>query len=186
MLRPREALKDFRTVAKKAPHDRDARLKLAECEKVVRQIEFSKAIEVGDPPSALEGLDLDAMAVDDSYDGVRLEDSGGSMTPEFIDDMISRFKAGKRIHRKYVFRIILAVKEIVAKEPTMVEVDVEAGKKLTVCGDTHGEKDIKIISCSYMLISYYKNKDHYFWGVFFCLVSSNVTTDRKAFFVNIG
>lgn len=110
-------------------------MKLAECEKIVKRIEFLKAIEVADPPSAAEGLDLDSIVVDDTYDGVRLEKE---MTTEFIEDMIQRFKDGKKIHRKYVFQIILAVKKIVYDEPTMVETEVEQGKKLTVCGDTHG------------------------------------------------
>lgn len=117
------------------PGNQNARLKAPECEKLVRRIEFERAIEVSDPPSAFEGLDIDAIRVEDDYDGVLL---GAEMTQEFIDDMIQRFKDGKKIHRKYVFQIIKAVKYLVYNEPTMVEIGVEAGKKLTVCGDTHG------------------------------------------------
>lgn len=111
-------------------------MKLVDCEKLVRRMEFEKAIEVGDPPSAFEELDIDSIAVDDKYDGVRL---GNEMTQEFIDDMIERFKNGRKIHRKYVFQIIKTVKDIVYAEPTMVEIGVDQGTKLTVCGDTHGE-----------------------------------------------
>ncbi len=135
ILNSREALKDFKTVVKKAPNDKDAKLKLAECEKIVRHVEFLKAIEFDDAPSAAVGLDLDSIVVDAKYDGVKLE---REMTQEFIDDMIQRFKAGKQIHRKYVFQIIMAVKDIVYNEPTMVEFEVEKDRKLTVCGDTHG------------------------------------------------
>ena len=35
--------------------------------------------------------------------------------------------------------MILAVRNIVKEEPTMVEYDVPEGHKLTVCGDTHGQ-----------------------------------------------
>jgi serine/threonine-protein phosphatase 5 len=125
-------------VVKREPGNQNARVKLAECEKLVRRIEFEKAIEVSDPPSAFEGLDIDSIKVEDNYDGVRLE---SEMTQEFIDDMIERFKNGKKIHRKYVFQIIKAVKDLVYNEPTMVEIGVESGKKLTVCGDTHGMFD---------------------------------------------
>jgi serine/threonine-protein phosphatase 5 len=135
ILNPKEALKDFKTVVRKAPHDRDAKVKLAECEKLVRRAEFEKAIEVSEPPSAFEGLDIDSMAVDSSYDGVRL---GNEMTQEFIDDMIDRFKNGKKIAKKYAFQIVRATKEIAYDEPTMVEIGVDKGTKLTVCGDTHG------------------------------------------------
>ena len=133
-------------MVKRDPGNRDAKLKLAECEKMVRRLEFEKAIEVSDPPSAFESLDIDSIAVDASYDGVRLEKN--EMTQEFIDDMIERFKNGKKIHRKYVFQIIKAVKDIVYAEPTMVEVGVEEGTRLTVCGDTHGRAP----ACSCFLV----------------------------------
>ncbi|KAL3437612.1 hypothetical protein BDV09DRAFT_183456 [Aspergillus tetrazonus] len=136
ILNYRDAMRDFKAVVKREPGNRDAKLKLAECEKLVRRLEFEKAIEVADPPSAFESLDIDAIAVDDGYDGVRL---GSEMTQEFIDDMIERFKNGKKIHRKYAFQIVKAVKEIVYAEPTMVEIGVDEGKRLTVCGDTHGQ-----------------------------------------------
>lgn len=139
ILSYKAAVKDFKAVVKREPANQNAKLKLAECEKLVRRMEFEKAIEVSDPPSAFEDLDIDAIKVEEAYDGVRL---GEEMTQEFIDDMIGRFKNGKKIHRKYVFQIIKAVKDLVYNEPTMVEIGVEAGKKLTVCGDTHGMRNL--------------------------------------------
>ena len=136
ILNSQEALKDFKSVVKKDPNNKDAKLKLAECQKIVKHVEFLKAIEVGDPPSALEGLDIDSIEVDANYDGAKL---GNEMTPEFINDMIERFKNGKKLHRKYVYQIIAAVRKIVYDEPTMVEMEVPKGHKLTVCGDTHGQ-----------------------------------------------
>lgn len=108
---------------------------MAECEKVVKRDAFLKAIEVEDAPSAAEGLDIEHMAVDSSYDGAKL---GDKMTLEFIEDMIERFKNGKKLAKKYTYQIIVAVMEIVKKEPTMVEYDIEEGHEITVCGDTHG------------------------------------------------
>lgn len=75
------------------------------------------------------------MAVDPSYDGAKL---GDTITLEFVEDMIERFKNGKKLAKKYVYQIILAVMDLVRKEPTMVEVDVNQGQEITVCGDTHG------------------------------------------------
>jgi serine/threonine-protein phosphatase 5 len=135
ILHHREALEDWKLVVKKAPGDATAKLRKTECEKIVKRDAFLKAIEVEDAPSAAEGLDVEHMAVDPSYDGPKL---GDTMTLEFLEDMIERFKNGKKLARKYVFQIILAVMDIVRKEPTMVEVDVEDGEEITVCGDTHG------------------------------------------------
>ncbi|OJD29196.1 serine threonine protein phosphatase ppt1 [Diplodia corticola] len=137
ILKHHDALRDWKIVVKKNPNDKVAKLQHAECEKVVKRDAFLKAIEVSDAPSAIEGLDLDNMVVEDGYDGARME--GTNMTKEFIEDMIQRFKDGKKIHRKYVYQIIIAVKELVYNEPTMVEYDVPEGTKITVCGDTHGQ-----------------------------------------------
>lgn len=123
---------------KREPNNRDARLKLTECDKLVRRLEFEKAIEVSDPPSAFEGLDIDSIPVDDKYDGVQL---GEKMTQEFIDDMLERFRNGKKIHRKFVLRIVKAVRDLVYAEPTMLEIGLDKDCSLTVCGDTHGEFD---------------------------------------------
>ncbi|KAF2462439.1 serine/threonine-protein phosphatase PP2A catalytic subunit [Lineolata rhizophorae] len=136
ILRHSDALRDWKIVLKKNPGDKNARLQFQECDKVVKRDAFLKAIEVEEPSSAAEGLDLDAMAVEPDYDGARLEKE---MTEDFIKDMIQRFKGGKRIHKKYVFQIVLAVKELVYEEPTMVEMEVKEGQSLTVCGDTHGQ-----------------------------------------------
>ncbi|KAH7033003.1 serine/threonine-protein phosphatase 5 [Microdochium trichocladiopsis] len=136
ILKPKDAVRDFKQVVQLDPNNKDAKLKLADCQKIVRQLNFYAAIEVGDEPSAAEGLDIDAIAIEPDYDGVQIKDE---MTQEFIDDMIERFKNGKKIHKKFVYQIVIAVKKIVYEEPTMVEVTIPDDVQLTVCGDTHGQ-----------------------------------------------
>lgn len=135
-LKHNNALRDWKVVVRKNPADANARLQCDLCQKAVKRDAFLKAIEIGEMPSASEGLDVDSIVVEEGYDGMRLH---AEMTQDFIDDMIKRFKDGKKIHRKYVFQIVLAVKDVVFKEPTMVETQVGADEKLTVCGDTHGK-----------------------------------------------
>lgn len=135
ILKLRDAVKDFKTVVKKVPGDKDAKMKLADCEKLLRRNEFLAAIEVGEAASAAEGLDLESMVVEKEYDGAKL---GSEMTEEFITDMLDRFKNGKKLHKKYVYQIVIAVKKVVYEEPTMVEMEIPDDAKLTVCGDTHG------------------------------------------------
>ncbi|KAF1353371.1 serine/threonine-protein phosphatase-like protein 5 [Delphinella strobiligena] len=136
ILRHADAIHDWKIVVKKQPNDKTAKAQYDACQKLVKRDAFLKAIEVADAPSAAEGLDLDNMIVEDSYDGAKLENE---MTQEFIDDMIVRFKNGKHLHKKYVYQIILAVKDIVYAEPTMVETQINQGRRMTVCGDTHGQ-----------------------------------------------
>jgi serine/threonine-protein phosphatase 5 len=136
ILKPKDAARDFKECVRLDPNNKDAKLKLADCQKIVRQLNFFAAIDVGDEPSAAEGLDLDSMSIEADYDGVHLKDE---MTQEFIDDMIERFKNGKKIHKKYVYQIVITVMKIVYEEATMVEMKIPDDVKLTVCGDTHGQ-----------------------------------------------
>ncbi|PNS13835.1 hypothetical protein CAC42_1326 [Sphaceloma murrayae] len=136
ILKHSDAIHDWKIVTKKLPGDKLAKAQFDACQKLVKRDAFLKAIEVADAPSAAEGLDLENMEVAKDYDGAKL---GDTMTQEFIDDMMTRFKNGKKLDKKYVYQIILAVKDIVYKEATMVEMKVDSGKKLTVCGDTHGQ-----------------------------------------------
>lgn len=108
---------------------------MVECEKIIKRDAFLKAIEVDDAPSVAVGLDVENMILESGYDGAEL---GDKMTLDFIEDMIERFKNGKKIAKKYAYKIILAVMDISKKEPTMIEHDVEEGHEVTVCGDTHG------------------------------------------------
>ncbi|NWX94441.1 PPP5 phosphatase, partial [Nothoprocta pentlandii] len=57
------ALRDYETVAKVRPHDRDARLKLQECSRIVKQKAFERAI-ASDPRkrSVVDSLDIESMS----------------------------------------------------------------------------------------------------------------------------
>lgn len=57
------------------PNDKDARAKFDECSKIVRRQKFEAAISTDhDKKTVAETLDINAMAIEDSYDGPRLED----------------------------------------------------------------------------------------------------------------
>ncbi|KAK9459344.1 Metallo-dependent phosphatase-like protein [Lipomyces oligophaga] len=148
LLRPQLALLDFKAVCARAPNDKNARSKRDECQKVVRRLAFEAAIEVADEPSVADSIDYESMTLEASYDGVKLESDSETnaqglpkliMTQAFIDDMILRFKAGKRLPRKYLFAIIIETMAIFRSEPTMVEVEVGPDELMSVCGDTHGQ-----------------------------------------------
>ena len=135
-----EALKDFRTVCKMQPHDRDGRLKLKECENALKRRRFEEAIAT--PEEAVvrvsESVDVASMSVDSAYDGARL-DQDTIVTATFIDDMIQRFKDQKKIPLKYAFEILMQSKTIFEAAPSVVDVPVPKGTHFTVCGDVHGQ-----------------------------------------------
>ncbi|KAG0238867.1 Serine/threonine-protein phosphatase 5 [Actinomortierella wolfii] len=138
LSRFKEAAKDFRIVVKLAPNDKDARAKLEDCEKIVQRLAFEAAIASDhDVKRASDTINVQDMIVEDSYDGVRIDD--GKVTKEFVDDMIERFLKQKKIHKRYAYQIILQCQEYFAKQPSMVDVDIPVGQKLTICGDVHGQ-----------------------------------------------
>ncbi|KAI8147043.1 Metallo-dependent phosphatase-like protein [Fennellomyces sp. T-0311] len=136
----KEALRDLKVVSKRAPSDKDAKAKLDECSKIVKRIEFEKAIEHDDrTPSVADTLDTKSIVVESSYDGLRLNDDEPQIDQSFVEQMIERFKNQKKIHKKYAFMIILAVRKMMMEAPSLIDVSVPANGMLTVCGDVHGQ-----------------------------------------------
>ncbi|XP_045607414.1 serine/threonine-protein phosphatase 5 [Procambarus clarkii] len=132
------ALKDYETVTKTRPNDRDAKIKFSECQKVVKMIMFQKAIAVDDDnKSVAQSIDLESMAIEDDYIGPRLED--GKVTETFMRELMEHYKAQKKLHRRYAYKILLDVKDQLMKQPTLVDVTIPDDSKFTVCGDIHGQ-----------------------------------------------
>lgn len=135
----KEAKKDYSLIVKMLPDDKDAALKLKECEKRIRELAFARAIESDSLRVRIsDTIDAETMTVDDSYSGPRIQEDG-TITAEFIQSMVDAFREQKTLHVKYAIMIILATKKIMDSLPNIVEVPVRAGEKITVCGDVHGQ-----------------------------------------------
>jgi len=68
-----------------------------------------------------------------------LEGGKYGITPQFIKDMITWFKEGKNIPRRYAWEIILAAHSLFAEEGTVVDVHLQDGMTCDVIGDVHGQ-----------------------------------------------
>lgn len=53
--------------------------------------------------------------------------------------MVNSFQNQKKLHRKYMFQVLLAAKELLARHPSLVDVPIPESNKFTVCGDVHGQ-----------------------------------------------
>ena len=60
------------------------------------------------------------------------------MTLTFLQSMISWFKDGKTLPKRYVWEIVLGAHEQFAKEESLVNLDIEEGVTCDVIGDVHG------------------------------------------------
>jgi serine/threonine-protein phosphatase 5 len=99
------ALKDYETVFKARPNDKDAKLKFNECSKIVRQQAFERAIAVDTvKKSVSESINIDSMAVESTYTGPHL--INGKVTLEFMQELMDAYKDQKKLHRKYAFQVL--------------------------------------------------------------------------------
>ncbi|KAL5474836.1 hypothetical protein EMCRGX_G026856 [Ephydatia muelleri] len=130
------ALKDFEAVKKVRPKDADAISKYTECDKVVKQQAFARAIAVEDKGKASDNIHVESMTVESDYSGPRFD---GDITAEFMEDLVTCFRDQKRLHKKYAFKIILGVKAQLSALPSLVDVTIPESNKFTVCGDIHGQ-----------------------------------------------
>lgn len=155
------ARKDFRSVVKLKPKDRDARAKLNACEKAIKEEAFSKAIEAEQTAPLSSTYDPSALDVSASYEGPHpgaslLTDMDaeaalfepGKLPREFVLASMNFMKDQKLVHKRYVARILLACRNYFCKLSSLMEIgipttppewDPTAMPRLTVCGDTHGQ-----------------------------------------------
>ncbi|KAK3140499.1 hypothetical protein QOZ80_5AG0401860 [Eleusine coracana subsp. coracana] len=135
----KEALKDFQQVKKICPNDPDATRKLKECEKAVQKIRFEEAISVGDVEkcSVADSIDYHIIEVEQQYAGPRID--GEEITLDFVKAMLDEFKKQKCIHKRYAYQIVLKTLELFRLMPSLVDVNVPTGSRITVCGDVHGQ-----------------------------------------------
>jgi len=151
----RDALVDFKAVVRLKSTDKDAQLRVKECEQAIRAKAFHDAIASESSIPVSETLDYKTINVDNSYDGPRLVDD---TLPDqtFITQLITYYKDQKRLHRRYVYQILLTAAKLLKSLPTLVDVPApNADAKddaihtstttttpynhFTVCGDVHGQ-----------------------------------------------
>ena len=65
----KDARKDFRMVCKLVPNDKDARSRLAECEKMVKEMAFAAAITSEETAPLSQTYDLKNILIESTYDG---------------------------------------------------------------------------------------------------------------------
>ncbi|KAF5351642.1 hypothetical protein D9756_007546 [Leucocoprinus leucothites] len=162
-LRPQLAVSDFKKVLALEPNNETVRQQMVSTQKLIRKIEFEKAIEMEEEKDAVTrcleiiqegdivisgaaklilthgaqgGCDLDK-----NYEGpsLSLEDGKYGITLEFVRKMIQWFKDGKTLPKRYVWEIALGAHRAFAAEESLVEVSVEDGVTVDVIGDVHGQ-----------------------------------------------
>uniref|UniRef100_A0A673NEL1 Serine/threonine-protein phosphatase n=1 Tax=Sinocyclocheilus rhinocerous TaxID=307959 RepID=A0A673NEL1_9TELE len=78
----------FSSVVRVRPNDKDAKMKYQECNKIVKQKAFERAIASDElKRSVVDSLDIENMTIEDDYAGPKLED--GNVTLKFMKDLMT-------------------------------------------------------------------------------------------------
>ncbi|KAI0081320.1 protein phosphatase 5 [Panus rudis PR-1116 ss-1] len=145
-MKYKQAIADFKKVLALEPKNDLVRTQLESTQKIMRKVEFEKAIEVEDEKNAVdrcvEIIKEGGCEVDKSYAGPKLPtDSDGKYTInlEFVHAMLEWFKEGKTLPRRYVWEIVLGAHEHFIKEESLVTLKLEDDMTCDVIGDVHGQ-----------------------------------------------
>ncbi|AET39464.1 protein serine/threonine phosphatase Ecym_4413 [Eremothecium cymbalariae DBVPG len=155
------AKRDLEVVLRVKPGEATAKRTLLACERMIRRERFEKAIRASggneEQQRLCKTLSLEMFAGNTDvgkYGGIELEleqvrDAAGgaagvrvcNMSQVFISYVVNEvFLKGKRLPKEYVAGIISHAESLFAAEPTVVELESSRhGKKISVCGDTHGQ-----------------------------------------------
>lgn len=133
------ARKDFRAVCKLRPKDKDARSKLNECEKAVREEAFCKAIEAEQTAPLSASYDPSKIDISATYDGPHPSPDGnhlidmeleksyftpGQLPLDFVMQSVTTFQNQKLVHKRYVARMLLSCREYFANLSSLMEIQI--------------------------------------------------------------
>ena len=155
-----DALKLFQSALKFVPTDRDSTKMCKECKKEETKRKFLLAITSEESKRPYEVIDwqnfrisenekesirsLWSASQDESAENMDAScfwesTSKGSITKEFIFNMLETFKKGKLLHQRYTTRIFMEARDTFAKFPNAVPINYTPNSRITVCGDVHGQ-----------------------------------------------
>ena len=62
-------------------------------------------------------------------------------------EVLDNFKFGRQLHYKYTMQVLLEFRSKCGTLPTLNRLTVEKGTQLTVCGDLHGQLQVRSLRC---------------------------------------
>ena len=79
---------------------------------------------------------MDPIELEEGYDGPHLT---FPLTGDKVVELLESFKQGKPLHIKYALDLLAQSRKVFAAEPTLQEINIAEGHKLTLVGDLHGQ-----------------------------------------------
>ena len=95
------------------------------CDTELRKIAFEKAIESEGEKKFSETVNLEDITVSDTYDGPRFDDD--KISPEFVEELKKYLRDQKKLHRKYVIKILLQCLEFFKRQKSLINIEFGEG-----------------------------------------------------------
>ena len=93
--RPKKARKDFKMVCKLLPKDRDARMRYAQCDKLVKQAAFAAAIQSEETIPLSESFEPNDIIINKGYDGPHPDGGDVCLANGDLDKEDAMFQPGQ-------------------------------------------------------------------------------------------
>jgi len=144
-LRYQQAVGDFKKLLALEPQNETIRGQMLTTQKLIKKIEFEKAIEREGEKNPVERcreiITEGGCDIDPAYAGpsLPLDDEKYYITEEFIQEMISWFKTGKTLAKRYAWEIVMRAHDDFIKEESLVDLVIPPGVTCDVIGDVHGQ-----------------------------------------------
>ena len=116
------SLKEITTTLK-VKNNKDVNAKLKLLKKIQKERNFLKAIEYEDDT---DQLDPNSLSIPETYKGPRLED-GESISYDWIMDLIHHLKGQKKVHKKFVWKMLQRMVKLLDSEPNLNFLQVKDG-----------------------------------------------------------
>eukprot|EP00527_Entomoneis_sp_CCMP2396_P005052 CAMPEP_0198147094 /NCGR_PEP_ID=MMETSP1443-20131203/33199_1 /TAXON_ID=186043 /ORGANISM="Entomoneis sp., Strain CCMP2396" /LENGTH=552 /DNA_ID=CAMNT_0043811249 /DNA_START=174 /DNA_END=1832 /DNA_ORIENTATION=- len=138
----KRARKDLKQVCKLKPKDRDARSKLNDCEKTIREEAFLKAIEAEQTAPLSQTFDPSKIIISPAFDGPKLLDLNadsnttmsdedeialfepGQLPREYVMRCIEWMKKEKQVHKRHLARVLLSCRKMFEATPSLLRIDI--------------------------------------------------------------
>lgn len=132
----KEAIRDLESVARVRPNDKECLQKLNACKKEFQRRQFLKAIETVEV-CVFDKLKPENLQIEGTYDGPVMLNR--VVDGEFVKKLIEFQKDGSKLHKKFVYDMILLIRDYYQDQPSMIDIEIAEDAQLNVCGDIHGQ-----------------------------------------------
>ena len=131
----KNAVQDFLKSSQLSPTDLDAKQKYEWAVKEKKYRDLGRSLDDG---GSTKKITEESVVVESTYQGPVLDDIK-DLTQEWVTNLINYLKDEKKLHKKYVIKLINILAAYYRKMPPLVEINIPEGEHITVCGDIHGQ-----------------------------------------------